>query len=221
VIEPNETIAIDGPPASGKTTVGRALARRLGYRFLDTGILYRALTWCLLQTGTDLADPLAIARAAKEVSLTLRPTTKASWSVCVQERELSEAELRSPQVDAAVSQVSSVPEVREQLRGLQRALAKAGHVIMAGQDIGSVVLPDAPVKVYLEASLEERVRRRSRQSGKAAEIGASLARRSSLDAARAVSPLAPARDAHVINTDAFTVEQVVTQIIAIIRQSDS
>jgi len=213
-------IAIDGPPASGKTTVGRALAQRLGYHFLDTGLLYRALTWWLLQKETDLNDLDSIARDAVKADLTLHPTKEASWSTCVQGRKLGDAELRSPKVEKAVPLVSAVPAVREYLRGLQRELAADGKVIMAGQDIGSVVLPDAPIKVFLEASLGERVRRRSLQSDNPANIQTTLARRSEQDAARAASPLAPAPDAHLIDTERLTADQVVDKIVTLMHQTD-
>jgi cytidylate kinase len=214
-----KVIVIDGPPASGKTTVGSALAARLGYNFLDTGLLYRAITWWLLEQGIDLNDQELIAQSAAMADLNLVPTGDSSWTVLLHGRELGESELRSLEVERAVSYVSAVPAVRERLRDLQRQIAKRSDVIIAGQDIGTIVLPDAPLKVYLDASLEERMRRRGIQASSQTDIEATVAKRSALDASRPVSPLAPAPDAHRIDTNEMSVNEVVDKILALAQRA--
>jgi cytidylate kinase len=173
----------------------------------------------LLQSRTDLNDAIAIARNASKIDLTLRPNHEVGWAVYVNGKALGEAELRSFEVEQSVSLVSAVSAVREHLREFQREIAGRGQIVIAGQDIGSVVLPDAELKVYLEASLEERVRRRSAQTNDQGDTQATLTQRSALDAARAVSPLVPAPDAHRINTDALTAEEVVDRIAALVQPS--
>ncbi len=212
-------VAIDGPGASGKTVVGLGLAKRLGCRFIDTGAMYRVVTWLALEQRISLNDQQALGRLAAIISIEFTDSDDSAGPPrpFVNGRDLSE-EIRAPEVDRAVSKVSMVPGVRESLVGLQRALAGQGTVVMAGRDIGTVVLPDAQLKIFLQASPEERARRRYeelRNGGIAVEyeeVLADLNRRDTLDSGRALSPLVPARDAEQIVTDRHTIEQVIEEI---------
>lgn len=215
-------IAIDGPGASGKTTVGLGLARRLGYRFVDTGVMYRAVTLLALERRVSLEDPQALARLAKGMRVRIdAPQDQRPPSVYVGHRDVT-ALLYEPRIDRAVSQVSMVPGVRKAMVRLQRALAQKGRVVMVGRDVGTVVLPDADLKVFLEASPQERARRRHREllaRGEPVSYQAvlkDLKRRDRLDSQRAVSPLVPAADAHHVDTDGRTVEQVIEAICALL-----
>lgn len=212
-------IAIDGPGASGKTVVGLALARRLGYRFIDTGAMYRAVTLLALERRIALDDHEALADLAAGLSMEFRDAARADGlpRLLVDGRDLSE-EVHGPAVDRAVSQVSMVRGVRQAMVRLQRALAARGPVVMAGRDIGTVVLPEAGLKVFLVASPEIRARRRYeelRARGVAIEYQAvleDLKRRDQMDIERALSPLAPAQDARQIDTDGSTIGEIVERI---------
>jgi len=215
------TIAIDGPAASGKSVAGSTVAARLGYRFFDTGAMYRAITWLALRRGVDPADGDALARLAESVAIAVRegrPGTIEPTTVLL-DGEDATPHLRDDAVEANVSLVSRVPDVRATLVRVQRQLAAKGRVVMAGRDIGSVVLPDADLKVYLDASREVRARRRAaqiRKSGPVANIDdlvADLARRDGIDSRRQTSPLTAAPGAVIINTDDLTLEEVVQRIL--------
>lgn len=217
------SIAIDGPAASGKSAVSVALARRLGYRFFDTGAMYRAVTWLALHRGVDVRDADALTELAGRASIVVRETPGDAvepTGVMVDDEDAT-PHLRDPDVEANVSLVSQVPSVRAALVRIQRELAAAGGVVMAGRDIGSVVLPDAGLKIYLDASREVRARRRAAQMhASGVEPGfeallADLARRDGIDSSRQASPLTAAADAVIINTDALTVEEVVRRIEAL------
>ena len=216
------TVALDGPVASGKTTVGQLLAQRLGYLFVDTGAMYRALTWKALKSGLDLRDEATLTRLAASTRIELmwgnhrgRP-----FSVLVDGQDVTD-ELRRPEIDYGVSLVARVPGVRRALVAQQQALAREGPVVMAGRDIGTVVLPAAELKVYLEASPEARALRRYHElqeigiASNYQEILDHLTRRDDLDSNRPDSPLCPAPDAHRINTDALTLDQVVKAILGL------
>lgn len=211
-------IAIDGPVASGKTAVGMTLAREWGYRLVDTGMMYRAVTYLALKHGLDLDDEEALVRLAREADFELGQPTDEEIATIRAEGEDITKQLRSPDVDRMVSVVSRIPGVRRAMVERQRALAGEGQVIMLGRDIGSVVLPDAPVKVYLDASAEERAHRRHRElleSGNErplAEIREELERRDEMDKNRHASPLRPAADAIVIETDDLSLEEVVDRV---------
>ena len=216
-------IAIDGPSAAGKSTVGTLLARSLGYPFLDTGAMYRAITWASLNRGIDLSDEDALGELAHSVSVTIGPPAPISIEPCtvfVDGQDVT-PHLRRPEVEAAVSLVSRVPEVRRALVKIQRRLAGRRPVVMAGRDIGTVVLPKADLKVYLVASLEERTRRRQRelaalgQRVTEAEVLRDLARRDAIDSRRSMSPLRPAADAIVIDSDGLTLEEVVEKVLSL------
>ena len=217
------TIAIDGPAASGKSAVGVALARRLGYRFFDTGAMYRAVTWLALRRGIDVHDAAALAVLAHSADVAVRDTPDAAiepTGVIVDGQDAT-PHLREAEVEANVSLVSRVPAVRETLVRIQRELAAAGSVVMAGRDIGSIVLPDAGLKVYLDASVEVRARRRAAQMREAAldpnleALMADLARRDGIDSSRQASPLTAAPDAVIINTDTLTIQEVMRRIEAL------
>lgn len=249
-------VAIDGPVASGKTSVGRAAARRLGLRFLDTGIMYRAVTWLALEGNIAVANAAAVGALAQSCRLTLAhaaidriaPDGIATHSVAadsiaaddiaghssaagiaVDGRPLADAELRSPAVARNVSAVSAISAVRRALVRQQREIAAAGGIIMAGRDIGSVVLPNADVKLYIDAAPATRARRRLLQTREQAanpdalsdhdDYARTLAdtiRRDRLDSGRADSPLAIAPGAIVINTDHIGLEQTVAAVVSAI-----
>lgn len=215
------TIAIDGPAASGKSAVGALVAARLGYRFLDTGAMYRAVTWAALDRGADVHDAGALAALAASLRIDVRLGEGAAiepTGVVVDGLDMT-ARLRHPDVEANVSLVSRVAEVRRTLVGIQRALGASGRIVMAGRDIGSVVLTDADLKVYLDASRRVRAQRRAEQLRAAGELSdvpailADLERRDGIDSSRAVSPLTAARGAVIIDTDDLTIDQVVERIV--------
>jgi cytidylate kinase len=217
-------IAIDGPVASGKTAVGARVARRLAYRFVDTGMMYRAATWLVLQRGVDLDDEAAVGSliANAGIALEFSSADPEQARVLVDGTDVT-GNLRSTEIGSGVSLISRVPGVRNALVEIQRALAAEGRIVMAGRDIGTVVLPDAPLKVYLDASPQERVRRRLeelRQLGRdiaEADVRAELALRDKIDSAREMSPLRPADDAVVIPTDGLTLVQVVARVLELAR----
>ena len=208
-------IAIDGPAASGKTTVGRALAKRLGYLFVDTGVFYRAATLAALDSGTPLDDEPALARLAAEISVEFADGGERALLDGVD----ATLRLREPDVDAAVSPVSAVAGVRAAMLAQQRALADAGPVVMVGRDVGAVVLPRA-AKIYLDASPEERARRRFAELASAgaprseSAVRENIDLRDSTDSSREHAPLAAAPDAIRIETDGLAADEVVERVIA-------
>lgn len=222
-----QVIAIDGPAAAGKSTVGRKVAERLGYPFLDTGSMYRAFTWYALHRGIDLGDEEALVELARRVRIDLGPPSPRSIEPCTiaVDGEDATPHLRRPEVEAAVSLVSRIAGVREALVRAQRQMAGRRAVVMAGRDIGTVVLPDADLKVYLDASLEERAQRRHRelralgQDVGEEEVLRDLRRRDSIDSQRAVSPLRPAEDAVVIDTEGLSLDEVVQRVMALVEGS--
>jgi CMP/dCMP kinase len=232
-------VALDGPSGSGKSTVAKSLARHLGWRYVDTGATYRAMTLAVLRAGVDPSDEPAVVEVAhaSEVSVTTDPDAP----VVLLDGEDVSAEVRGPAVTAAVSAVSAVPEVRRLLVDLQRSLAGDDGAVVEGRDIASVVLPAAVVKVYLDASPEERARRRAGDSHAGVVTGspsgdrapgsgddaaalqravaADLARRDTLDSGRATSPLAVADGAVVLDSSSLTAEAVVEQVLELVRQA--
>ena len=209
-------IAIDGPSAAGKTTIGRLLATKLGYRFVDTGAMYRALTWLALKRGIDPNDAPKLTQLAQQASIQFHPFDDKD-AIFIDDQDVTEA-VRDPEVEANVSLVSRIPGVREAMVLQQKRLAQAGGVVMAGRDIGTVVLPHAPLKVFLIASTKERARRRYqelREQGKEvvfSEVMKDMEHRDEIDISRAISPLRPASDASIIETDGLTLEQVLKAI---------
>ncbi len=210
-------ITIDGPAGAGKSTLGERLARRLGYLYFDTGIMYRALAWAVLYHGIDPRDSIAVAELAKTLQIQVNHPHIADgrqYSVQVDNQDIT-WNLRQPEVEANVSLVASYPQVREIMRARQRAIGETGHVVMVGRDIGSIVMPDAPYKIYLVASLEERARRRTAElqirghHADLAQISNEIARRDSLDQ----HIMQPAPDAIVVSSDGQTPDEVVETIL--------
>ena len=216
-------IAVDGSAASGKTSVGLRLAERLGYRFLDTGIMYRAITWSALQRGIDPHDAKELARLASAIDMRVvlpLPGTDEAARIRIDGIDVTD-KLRSPEVDEAVSAVSQVAGVREALVRRQKEIAANGRIVMAGRDIGTVVLQKAPLKLYFDASLEERAKRRhadfvqvGHESSEEAVLE-DLRRRDQIDSGRELSPMKPADDAVVIDTDGMTMDEVLTRALAL------
>lgn len=219
---PPRYMAIDGPVAAGKSAVGGEVARRLGYRFIDTGMMYRALTYVALERKLALDDEAALGGLADSGALTVEPgppDSPEASRVFVDDVDVTN-QLRTTEVGMAVSLVSRVPTVRRAMVAVQRQLAEEGHVVVVGRDIGTVVLPDAPLKVYLDASPKERARRRHEElhaSGAQVtlrQVRDELAHRDAIDSQRDVSPLRPAQDALVIDTDGLSLEDVVERILS-------
>lgn len=219
-------VALDGPASSGKSSVGAAAALELGYRFCDTGLLYRAATWLALRRGVDPdGDPAALVGLVPEIELA--PDERGRLAqVTVDGRDIT-AEVHTPAVDELVSAVSRVAALRAALLDRQRALAGDGGIIMAGRDIGTVVLPDADLKIFLDASVEERARRRAEERGldpagrEGREILDQLRRRDDLDRNRPVAPLRPADDARRIVTDGNRFEETVAAVVEAIREAEA
>jgi cytidylate kinase len=218
-------VALDGPGSSGKSSVGAAAARAVGYRFCDTGLLYRALTWLAEARGVPVDDATGLVGLVDAVELA--PDEDGRLARVLVDGTDHTADVRAPAVDAAVSAVSAVPEVRGALLERQRALAAEGGIVMAGRDIGTVVLPDADLKIYLDASVEERARRRTQERGldpagpEAQGILDALRRRDRLDTTRAVAPLRVAPDARIVTTDGNTFEETVAAVVAVIRDAEA
>ncbi len=214
------TIAIDGPGASGKSVVGQIIAQRLAYRFIDTGAMYRALTWQGIAEGLSFEDAEEIIEVAKRSSLEIEPITAEAprGKVLVNGQEIT-AQLHTQEVDSKVSLLARIPEVREVLVAAQRVLAATGSVVMAGRDIGSVVLPNADLKVYLDAPVEERARRRHTELVRKDNqvtfdaVLDELKIRDGLDITRSASPLKPADDALIIDTEGRSPEEVAQLLI--------
>ncbi|MDA0264641.1 MAG: (d)CMP kinase [Chloroflexi bacterium] len=210
-------IAIDGPVAAGKTAVGRELAKNLGFACLDTGVMYRAITWLALHSGVPVDCETSLGELARNNSVKLEDDVGSRVSVAGHSLGL---ELREPSVDANVSVVSSASPVRREMVTQQRQIAAQGKIVMIGRDIGTVVLPDADLKIYLTASPENRAQRRWKEMlnrGHTVELTTVLREtlaRDETDSNRADSPLKPAHDAWELDTDGLTVDQVVQTIVA-------
>ena len=222
---PGLVVALDGPGSSGKSSVGAAAAIELGYRFCDTGLLYRAATWLAVRRGVSAADPAGLVALVPEIELAHDGDGRLG-RVLVDGTDVTR-EVHGEEVDGLVSAVSSVPELRAALLERQRGIAAGGQIIMAGRDIGTVVLPDADLKVFIDASVEERARRRAEERGidpdgpDGQEILAALRRRDELDSTRAVAPLRAAPDARHVRTDGNRFEDTVASVVAIVRETEA
>ncbi|MEH1098396.1 (d)CMP kinase [Micromonospora sp. CPCC 205561] len=205
-------VAVDGPSGSGKSTVSRRLAVGLGARYLDTGAMYRAITWVVLRSGVDLTDAESVAKVAGEVDLRVG-TDPEGYGVTADGVNV-DAEIRGPEVTGAVSAVAAVPAVRALLVTRQREMiASAGRIVVEGRDIGSVVAPDADLKVYLTASEAARAARRSAEDATdVTATAADLARRDRLDSTRKTDPLTQAPDAVVLDTTELGIDEVVARL---------
>ncbi len=228
-MKPVSVIAIDGPAASGKSTLGAELASRLGYLYLDTGAMYRAATLAVLQRSITVADEKAVTSLVSEIEIDVRPPSKddgrqndilidgidATW------------EIRSPEVDGNVSQVSMYSGVREILTQRQREIGMRGRVVMVGRDIGTVVLPDADLKIYLDASAEARARRRHLENEERGnsmsyeDILEGVKRRDHIDSTRELAPLRIAEDAIVVDSTKLNISQVFDRVFTLVSDSYS
>jgi cytidylate kinase len=209
-------IAIDGPGGSGKSTVARELARQLGWRYLDSGAMYRAVTVAVLEAGTDTADAAAVATVGSKSAVRVNTDPDDAWTELDGRRVTDQ--IRSRAVTNAVSAVSAVPEVRATLLREQRRIIASGAIVVEGRDIGTTVVPDAEVKVFLTAEPAARATRRHRDSAAPDTVDIAMTyeeinRRDALDASRAASPLAKASDAVELDTTSMSVEQVVAAIL--------
>jgi len=218
-------VALDGPGSSGKSSVGAAAALNVGYRFCDTGLLYRAVTWLALARRVSASYPHAMRGLVDEVELA--PDGYGRLARVLVDGVDHTDDVHVPAVDAAVSAVAAIPELRLALLDRQRGIAAGGGIIMAGRDIGTVVLPDADLKIFLEASVEERARRRAEERGidpngpEAEAILDALRRRDELDSTRVVAPLRPAPDARIISTDGNRFEDTVDAVVNAIRDVEA
>jgi cytidylate kinase len=229
------TIAIDGPAASGKSTVGAMLAQELGYVYFDTGVMYRAVTWAALQRGIPIEDENAVTRLSEVLHIEVtRPTESdgRQYTVYADGEDVT-WDLRRPEVNQHVSPVSAYAGVRRSLVAQQRRIAEQGSIVMVGRDIGTVVLPEADLKVYLDAVVNERAKRRyaevrEREGAEALlqqieqdpeyeSIRQALARRDRIDSSRKVSPLRPAHDAVIVDTTEMTIEEVLLRVLELVR----
>ena len=214
-------IAIDGPVATGKTVVGRLLAQRLGYKFLDTGTMYRAITWLAMKQGIDLEDEESLVKLA--LNSNIQASDKES-GVIISVTPATLEEHRT-EIDKKISLVSKVQGVREALVKQQQMLAAEGGIVVAGRDIGTVVTPNAPVKLYFQASSRERAKRRHQElcsMGRPmefAQVLEDLEARDKLDSERAHSPMHPADDAHVIDSEGMTIDDVVQRALELIEKA--
>ena len=218
-------IAIDGPAASGKSTIGLRLAHALGYLFFDTGLMYRAVTWLALDHDMNLRDEAAITSLAQKTSIDVASASKSDGRACdvlVAGKDIT-WETRLPDVDANVSVVSAYRGVRAALTEQQRRVGKRGQIVMVGRDIGTVVLPDADLKIYLDASAEERAQRRYDEiiarggSANYQDILEKVIERDRIDSTRDVAPLRAAEDAIVVHTDELSVDEVFEQVLALCK----
>ena len=211
-------IAIDGPSGAGKGTIARAVAKRLGYGHVDTGAMYRALAWNALHHGIDLSDEAAVSALGQRTEFDV-----SDGRVRVDGHDVATA-IRTPEMDVAASLVARQPRVREALIARQRELGAHGGIVMEGRDIGTVVFPGAAVKIFLDASPEERARRRATDPAHASGTGAAaipdvataLAERDRLDSTRAASPLTVAKDAVVIDTTTLSIAESVERVMDVI-----
>jgi cytidylate kinase len=213
-------IAIDGPAASGKSTLGLRLAREFNYLFFDTGVMYRAVTWTVLQRDIPVTDEEVITRLSEQINIDVRPPSASDGrtsDILVDGQDVT-WEIRQAEVEANVSAISAYPGVRRALTVQQRRIGQRGRVVMVGRDIGTVVLPEADLKIYLDASAEERARRRYTELRQRGEnpgyenILAAMRERDRIDSTRQVAPLRPAPDAIILNSTDMDADQVIMKV---------
>src|SRR6266852_5352297 len=211
-------IAIDGPSGAGKGTVARAVAAELGYRHVDSGAMYRAVGWKALRDGVPLDDEAAVATLAAQSRIEVTDPR-----VAIDDADVTR-QIRTPEIDRAAAAVARLPRVRSVLVARQRQLGAGGAIVMEGRDIGTVVFPNADVKVYLDASPDERARRRANDAAHTgvpaavSEVATLLTQRDELDRTRAASPLYAAPDAYVVDTTGKSVDDVVREVMVVVRQ---
>ena len=217
-----EAVAIDGPVASGKTSVGARVARRIGYAFLDTGLMYRAATWKAVHSRVDVNDEPGLTNITEAMTITLTSGDEGDRLI-VDGLDVTD-HLRTAAVDRNVSAVSAVKGVRRALTPHQRRIAEEGPIVMVGRDIGTVVLTDARTKVYLDASVDTRASRRHAEilaSGASSEfeqVVADTVRRDRIDSERSEAPLSAAEDAFIVDTDGLSLDEVVEHIVNLVEQ---
>ena len=220
-------IAIDGPAAVGKSTMGKLIARELGFLYIDTGAIYRAITWKVFKNNININDENMISNLVSDTSITIeRVNTKSLndyYHTFVDGEDVSE-EIRNPRIDQNVSQIARLPKIRKQLIYLQRKLAEKGNIVMEGRDIGSVILPQADIKFYFTASEEERIKRRYKELIKKGYgidyelVKKQIIQRDKIDSKRKYAPLIKAKDAILIDSTKKNIEEVKDKILKIIRK---
>jgi len=219
-------IAIDGPAASGKSTIAELLAQKLGYLFFDTGLMYRAVTWAALQRLKAVDEEAAVTALANAAEIDVRPAgvdDERKWVVLLDGQDIT-GEIRQTEVETYVSQVSAYAGVRKAMTTQQRRIGQRGQVVMVGRDIGTVVLPEAELKIFLDASVAERARRRYEEvltrglPADYAQILEAMRRRDQIDSTRAIAPLKPAADAVLVNTDGLTIEEVLYKVVQLVEK---
>ena len=217
-------IAIDGPAASGKSTIAEVMARELGYLYFDTGVMYRAVTLAAISRLHSVENEALVSDLAHAVEIDVRASSVADGRKCdvlVDGQDVT-WDIRKPEVEANVSQVSAYPEVRKAMTLQQRKIGQRGNVVMVGRDIGTVVLPEAELKIFLDASVEERARRRYEENAQREspmnyeDILAAMRRRDKIDLTRAIAPLKAADDAVWVETDGLTIEQVLLKVLGLV-----
>lgn len=223
----DEIIAIDGPAGSGKSTLGQKLAERLGYLYFDTGVMYRAATWAAIKKGIDIQDERAVTLLAEGLSIDVRPPTQKDgrgYDVILGGEDVT-WDIRRREVEANVSAVSAYEGVRKALSRPQREIGLRGRVVMVGRDIGTVVLPEAHLKLYLDASVQERARRRHlelKQRGVESnqeDILAGMIERDKIDSSREFSPLRAAEDAVILDSNGLDAEQVLERAVVLLEEA--
>jgi len=215
------SIAIDGPAGAGKSTVARQVADALGYTYIDTGAMYRALAWAVLDMGISPEDTEAASALAERLDIHLEP-----GRVWAEGREITD-QIRTPEISNLTSPLSALPRVRARMVALQQAMARRGGVVMEGRDIGTVVLPEAEVKVFLTASQRERVRRRQEELAERGiiqepgKLAKEIAERDERDAGRNEAPMVAAADAISLDSDQLSADEVVAQILQMVRKAET
>ena len=219
------TVAIDGPAGAGKSTIGALVAERLGYTFLDTGAMYRAVALAALRRNIDPNDADRLAALARQIRIAIGPPTVRdgrAYTVLLDGADVT-WDLRRDDVDGIVSQVARIPQVRDAMVEQQRDIAKRGRIVMVGRDIGTIVLPDAERKVFLTASAAERARRREEELAARGEkrsrqaLLTEILRRDELDSKRTVAPLKAASDAILVETDGLSVGEALDRVLQVTR----
>ncbi len=221
-----DVITIDGPAGSGKTTLGKMLADYLGYLFFDTGVMYRAVTYAAQKEGIDLDDEDAVSQLAEKLTIDVVPPSQddgRTADILIDGEDVT-WKIRLPEVDASVSIVSTYPKVRQALGRQQRRIGSQGKVVMIGRDIGTVILPEAELKVYLDASVEERARRRfaelSQRDATVAleDILHTIEERDRIDSTRLIAPLRPAEDSVLLDTDGLDIQEAFIQLVELVER---
>lgn len=219
-------VAIDGPAAVGKSTMGKLIARELGFLYIDTGAIYRAITWKVLKNSINIKDEDVISNLVSDTCITIERANCKSlndyYYIFVDGEDVTE-EIRNPRIDQNVSQIARLPKIRKKLIYLQRKLAEKGNIVMEGRDIGSVILPQADIKFYFTASEEERIKRRYKElinngySIDYEEVKKQIIQRDKIDSKRKYAPLIKAKDAILIDSTEKSIEEVKDNILKIIK----